>query len=107
MSACAYLRKYYVRVCIFKNVEGTGVYIYISTNSRCVYCTSGVYIKESKNWVTVKQTANVKTCIFNLFSLYIILVLAHDLGYRMYYRVAVHYMVHTTSKQFIRTQYGL
>ena len=68
MSACVYLRNYYVRVCIFKNVEGTGVYIYISKNSRCVYCTSGVYIKESKNWVTVKQTANVKTCIFNLFS---------------------------------------
>jgi hypothetical protein len=68
MSACAYLRIYYVRVCIFKNVEGTGVYINISKNSRCVYCTSGVYIKESTNWVTVKQMANVKTCIFNLFS---------------------------------------
>ena len=30
--------------------------------------------------------------------IYIILVLAHDLGYQMYKRVAVHYMVHTTSK---------
>ena len=59
-------------MCIFKNINSTGVYIY-KLKMQGVYIVpivfSGVYIKESKNWGTGKEMATLKTHIFTLFSL--------------------------------------